>query len=278
MKGGSKASGFTIIETLIVMAVGGAMFVGVVLMIAGRQGISQFQQSINGVTQQLQQIIGEVSNGYYPTSNIKCSASGGPVAGKPNLTYGSGSIGTKSDCILVGKVIQFNQNTDPQQLIVYSMVGLRQTSAGQNVASLAEANPIAVAPGSAQYSGVPDAQVVSSLTNGLSLVYANYPFSSASASLAFAILASPAASVSAPSGSSGSQLINLYAVNNTSASVNPISSNVESINNYSNFVPATEFRICLASGTTNQSGLITIGGNGRQLAVNLSIKGNKTCS
>jgi hypothetical protein len=37
-------------------------------------------------------------------------------------------------------------------------------------------------------------------------------------------------------------------------------------------------RICFVSGGTDESGLITIGSNNRQLSVTLSIKGNKTCS
>jgi hypothetical protein len=36
--------------------------------------------------------------------------------------------------------------------------------------------------------------------------------------------------------------------------------------------------ICFVSGGSNQSGLVTIGSNGRQLSVTLDIKGNTTCA
>jgi len=271
MKGGSKASGFTVIETLIVLAVSGSMFVGVVLLISGQQGRSQFEQSINSVTLQLQQTIGDVSNGYFPNTNIQCDKTGGPN-GKPNLTRGSGSIGTNYGCILVGKVIQFTQTSkDPQQYIVYSMVGLRQMANGQSTTSLKDANPIAIAPGNSPYQNVPDASVANSLTNGLSLA------ASAQSTSAFAILANPSAISGPTSGASGSQQVSLYSVSNTRPNLSQLDE-VYQINNYANYAPVASFTICLASGTNNQSGLITIGGNGRQLAVVLAIKGNKTCS
>lgn len=276
MKGGPKANGFTIVETMIVIAVSGFIFVGVVLLIAGQQGKTQFQQSINAVAQQLQQTIGDVSNGYYPTNNIKCST-GGP-ASKPLLKAGGGSIGTNPDCVLVGKVIQFmstaNSN-DQQKYIVYSMAGLRQY-AGQNITNLTDANPIAIAPGNGIYSSVPDASVVSVLTNGLSVVNTTYKASSLpQKDVAFAVLAVPSNSTGT-SGGSATQQIGLYAVKGTNIGQTS-ANNVDQIDNFSNFVSASEFTVCLASGTTNQSGLITIGGNGRQLSVVLAIKEGTKC-
>ena len=52
-----------------------------------------------------------------------------------------------------------------------------------------------------------------------------------------------------------------------------LGSDADNLNN-----PSSGVSICFASGTTNQSGLITIGGNGRQLSVKLSIMGDSTCS
>lgn len=269
MKAGLKANGFTIIETLIVLAISGSMLVAVVAMISGQQGKTQFQQSINQVSQQIQQIIGDVSNGYYPVSNIFCSASGSSVS----IIHSNGSsLGTNSDCVLVGKVIQFNQIPDPQQYIVYSMVGSR-TGNG--------ANPIAIAPGAYTYTNVPINTTVTSLANGLSLAYTTYTdingVPQARNSNAFGILTSPV-SGSGVTDTSGAQQINIYAINGTRA-VDDSPSNVDKIdkNNPTNFVSVTSFSICLTSGTTNQSGLITIGGGSRKLSVVLSIRSDKTC-
>lgn len=268
MKGGLKASGFTIIETLIVLAISGSMLVAVVAMISGQQGKTQFQQSINQVSQQIQQIIGDVSNGYYPVSNISCSASGSSVSIIP---LNGSSLGTNSDCVLVGKVIQFNQIPVSQQYIVYSMVGLRQSN-GSGI------NPIAIAPGLNANSGVPNNSTINSMANGISLAYTAYTINGvtqANSSKAFAILTSPVTGAGITD-VSGAQQINIYAVNGTNASANS-TKNVFEIDNPGNFVQITGYSICLASGTTNQSGLITIGGGSRKLSVVLSIRNDRTC-
>lgn len=270
MKGGLKASGFTIIETLIVLAISGSMLVAVVSMISGQQGKTQFQQSVNQVSQQIQQIIGDVSNGYYPVSNIACSASGSSVS----ITKVNGSsIGTNSDCVLVGKVIQFYKIPDPQQYIVYSMAGARTSNNGSY--------PIAIAPGAVTNTNVPPGNTtVTSLSNGLSLAYTAYTdiygFTQTNSSEAFGILTSPI-SGSGVTDTSGAQQTNIYAVKGTSATVDS-PANVDVIDKQpSNFVQITSYSVCLVSGTTNQSGLITIGGGSRKLSVVLTIKDGKTC-
>jgi len=42
--------------------------------------------------------------------------------------------------------------------------------------------------------------------------------------------------------------------------------------------PANGVSICFVGGSVNRSGLITIGGRNNPLAVNLSIRSNRTCS
>ena len=271
MKGGLKANGFTIIETLIVLAISGSMLVAVVAMISGQQGKTQFQQSINQVSQQIQQIIGDVSNGYYPVSNISCSASGSSV---DIIRLNGSSLGTNSDCVLVGKVIQFyqTQTSVPQQYTVYSMAGLRQPN-GTVI------NPIAIAPGLNRYSTIPDNSTVGSLANGISLAYTTYTDISgttqANNSKAFAILTNPITGAGVTD-TSGAQQINIYAVNGTDAGALS-ANNVSAINMPANFVHITGYSICLTSGTTNQSGFITIGGGSRKLSVVLTIKDGKVC-
>lgn len=264
MKGGSLAGGFTIIETLIVLAISGGMVLSIIFMVSGQQAKAQFQQAINAVSLQLQQTIDDVANGYYPTGNIQCAAG----AGGPAISPGSSSLGTNDACVLVGKVIQFDNKPDPQQYIAYSMVGLRTNPA---------ISPIAIATGTTSInSNVPDNSVKTNLANGLSLVYA-YPTADPNFTEAFAIMSSNLFNTGGSVDISGSQQVNLYAVNLTKAgSAN--TDNVNAIDNSSNYVSISGFNICLASATTNQSGLITIGGsNNRKLSVVLTIKDGKVC-
>lgn len=269
MMGGSKAGGFTIVETLIVLAISGGMLMSVVFMVSGQQAKSQFQQAINAAVQQLQQTIDDVANGYYPVSNISCSASGSSVS----ITSAPGSsIGTNSDCVLVGKAIQFYQLPVPQQYTVYSMVSLRT---GSSVI------PIAIAPGTAAgtHSTVPDRSTKISLGNGLSFVSATYASApTPSNTAAFAILTSNAFNSGGVPDISGAQSVKLYAIKLTDAT-SPSTTNVESIDKINISQDSTTgYSICLASGTTNQSGLISIGGsNSRKLSVTLTIKDGKVC-
>ena len=264
MKGGFNAKGFTIVETLIVLAVSGTMLVAVISMISGQQGKSQFQQAINNVTQQLQQSIDDVANGYYPTSNIVCTS----VGGVPSIVYGSSSLGSNDACVLVGKVIQFDSYTDPvnQQFIAYPIVDLR---------TVVNANSrTAIAPGAVGlgHDNVPNNSVKTGLDGGLTIVY-SAPNGTTIGTVGFGLIMG---NVSADP--TGSQSTSLYYVSGTKSTNSP-ASNVDIIDTWASYVPATSgFNVCLASATTNQSGLISIGGgNGRKLSVTLTIKDGKSC-
>src|SRR6187551_190361 len=105
MKGGRKSSGFTIVETLIVLAVTGGLFVAAAAMISGRQTRTEFEQSVRKIHAQIQQTINEASIGYYPNkNNFSCAAGGsGPI-----ITAASpASQGQNEGCMFLGKVMQF---------------------------------------------------------------------------------------------------------------------------------------------------------------------------
>lgn len=253
MKGGNHARGFTIVETLIVLAVSGFMLVAVAGIISNKQGESEFQQAVNSVTQKLQQAIDDVANGYHPVSNIACTAtSSGP------LIKSGGTIGTNSACVLVGKVIQFDSKN--AQFIDYFLVDL-QTGGGYYTA---------IAPSSGSGPSFPDSSTKVKLNGGLTIYYSG-PSKSIDSSLptwGFGLIMS-------------NQAVDLYYISKTSAS-NSSTINVDAIDkpvHYNfNLIVGDSYNICLASGTTNQSGLISIGGSsGKNLAVTLTIKDGTKC-
>lgn len=270
---GSRA--FTVIEVLIVLAVTGLLFVSAAVLIAGRRQQTEFNQAIRHVQQQLQQVINDVATGYYPkTDNFICTVTG---TNAPNVSSGVSEQGTNTDCIFMGKTIQFDiAGTSPEQFKVYTMVGRRlsSTGSGDDSTTRANAKPIAIAPSSTD-TNVPDNSETYQLLGGLT-----------TASMVWGASSNPIGSVGfmqslAPPtvGESSSQTIRVIPVaNSTLNTTSPLG--VTQINDNfatSAFDPAG-VRICFASGTTEQSGLITIGGAGRQLSVTLDIKSNKTCS
>lgn len=122
MRGGKKTKGYTIVEVMIFLAISGLMFVMAASFISGRQARSEFRQGMNAINTQIQQTIGDVSNGFYPTAgNFVCvGTASGPV-------FGSGTAaeqGAKKGCTFIGKVMQFG-STDSGKYDTYVVAGLQ---------------------------------------------------------------------------------------------------------------------------------------------------------
>lgn len=98
-------SGFTVVETLIVLAITGVMFVAIVGVVSGRQAKTQFNQAANNITSEIEQIISEVQSGYYPdTGKFNCHGTEGIAQG------------TNKDCASLGKLVQFGINQDTYKI------------------------------------------------------------------------------------------------------------------------------------------------------------------
>jgi len=277
MKGANKGAGFTIVEVMIVLAVTGALFISAAVAISGRTNRTQFQQSINQITDVIRQNINDVSVGYYPNSgNIRCTSDGNTMS----ITSGAVEQGTNSGCVILGRAMQFSPSpvTDPEQYVMYPIAGMQRDNDGDEITTLAGAKPAVIFPSSAQ-SAAPDGSDKSKLQYGLTVSKMYYGGNEANAIGAFALVSS-LGSYNGAQLQSGSQQISLVPVVGSSrnstqtAAANAINSNLAT----SPVAPTGGVSICFDSGTTNQSGLVTIGGsNSSQLSVTLSIKGNKGC-
>lgn len=276
MKGGHKAQGFTIIETLVVLGVSAALFVAVVATLSGRQGRTQFSQSIQDVRSQIQQVINDVGSGFYPdTNNFTCAAS---LSGPQITATGSSKQGANTGCIFLGKAIQFQvaNSTGNEQLQVYPVAGLQRDSSGNEVTSYAAAKPKVIAPSTSSPT-TPDASTTAIVKYGLTLEKMYYGSSKVDVG-AVAFLNS-LASYSGSGVDSASQHLNVIPINNTTLNTSP-HANAQNINNNLATSPlndSTGISLCFVSSSSNQSGIITIGGNGRQLSVTLNIKEDKVC-
>lgn len=264
----ARQTGYTIIEVMIVLAVSGALFVSAVLLINGRQQRTQFDQSIREVRSQIQQVINEVSNGFYPDfANFTCTVTG---SGPPTFALASGGQGTNEGCIFLGKAIQFGvEGTDPEEFRVLNIAGRQKSTAGEEVASLAQAQPRAIA-----LDGGANVTVDISTTQPL-----QYGLETAWADAGVIAFTSSLSDVTSPSGGAIQQL-NVSAVSDSSLGMSETGA-VQALNGNlasSPQNPADGVQICFVSGGTDQSGLITIGGFGGSLTVNLDIKSNRDCS
>jgi prepilin-type N-terminal cleavage/methylation domain-containing protein len=276
MKAAEKQSGFTIVETLIVLAVTGALFLIAFDAINGKQNITEFQQGINNVKSSIQDAISEVNSGdYTDTDNFTCDGASGTL----QIQSGADQQGSNTGCIFLGKVLQFGvANTNPQKYIAYTVAGLQN-----NTGTLASATPDAIAPGNTTNAtgDFPNASVTSLLPYGLTAVSMDSVASNGTKTAVGAVgIISTLGSYSDGQLVSGSQQLDLIPV--TGSALDTTSqTTVDDINNHlaaSTINPGDGVEICFASGTTNQSGLITIGNDDNNLAVTLVIDSGTTCS
>ena len=268
-----RPKGFTVIEVLIVLAVTGLLFVSAAILIAGRQGRTQFDQAIRDVQSQIQQVINEVTIGYYPNNGLFSCTAG---ASGPVFTSSAAGQGTNEGCVFLGKVIQFDvAGTSPEEFKVYTITGLQKNSSGQEITAYNQAFPTVVAP-SASNPTTPDATETKKLLYGLSTHEAYYGAVKTNiGSIAFA-----PSLVTYGTGTSGAQQVNVIPINGSILEDTSLQG-VQKINTgfaSSPVNPTDGPKICFVSGSSDQSGLITIGTSGRQLSVTLLIKSNKTCS
>lgn len=300
------AGGFTIIETLIVLAVTGVLFVSAVLLINGRQARAEFQTGINDLQQQLQQVINETASGFYP-NNGTFSCSQGMGGGAPVITIphtGGNAQGTNLGCIFLGKAVQFGmQGTgyDNSSLGFFPIVGNQNDSTGNPVQTLVSAVPRAAYPTSASDMTPISLLATAEMEYGLSIATANSTCSVGGGGMCYVGLTPPNGSAPAPvstgiaafvagdnSGQiatpdptggtglqSGAEQLSLYGV--TTSALNEAPSSASSAVTATNLVAASAVYICVASATTNQSGLFTISGDG-SLGVTLQIMSGTTCS
>lgn len=293
LHGQRQAAGFTIIETMVVLAITGALFLVVAVTLSGRQNAAEFTHAIQSVQSQIQQVINQVSAGYYPNNgNFSCADQGGSV----HIDSVSGNAqGTNQDCVFLGKVIQFGvAGTDPEAYRVYTIAGLR---CGDNAPIACPAagslNPFATSiPTVVGVSGdYTTYSTVGSLEYGLTTkwVHSNGVASKAIGAVGF--LMEPGSAAGTAGYSSSTQQVDVVPILPSAVS-QTYTQAVSSIENSTNGAgglrdpmlkntapinPQNGVQICFVSATTNQSGLITIGGTGRQLLVKLDIKSNQTC-
>lgn len=265
-----RDGGFTVIEVMIVLAVTGALFVSAAIMIAGRQNRTAFEQAVRNVHSQIQGIIDEVAIGHYSNRNdFSCT----PGPGGPQIGPGSNGLGKNSGCIFLGKAIQFDvQGTDPEQFAVYTLAGL-QKQFGTNLEAVnrATALPKVIEP----------ANTTVQLESGLTTYDMWYNTGTGGNQPLGAVgFMTSLAKYSGTDIISGSQSVIAIVVPGTDTD-RTTTETIQAINtNFPSgpFDPAGGISICFASGATDQSGLVTIGGTGRTTETTLSIRSNRQCA
>lgn len=133
--------GFTVIETMIFLAVSGMMFASAILIFRGQQESTQFNQSVRQLDSYLSDVINDTASGVFPEVNdVECRFIAGSLSFVAAVDQESGQ---SNQCIFLGRVIQIGDGSFAQgadgTLLTYTMVG--RNDASSEVRSFADAFP-----------------------------------------------------------------------------------------------------------------------------------------
>lgn len=263
MKRGLHPKGFTIVETMIFLAVSGAILVSALTLVGGSQNKAQFNTALNDFNEQITKVINNTANGYYPSSNTKCKDDGTKLIADGAVP--AGELGVNQACVYLGRVIEFS---DDEYFDVYNIVGLRESLPGVANTDIATSNSTAF--------GSPERI---NLKNGIKIKEIKSDGSDYTALGFFTSLGNKdSGSGQLLSGSLSTDYKPLNDINGLGwdNGVPPMIEGLSFRNNYTtNLNPPKGIRICISSATTNQVGILTIGGpNNAASSTSLTVQGS----
>lgn len=294
-----SSGGFTIVESMIVLGVTGVLFLSLVGMVSGQQSKARFKASMTDITTQIQSQINEVATGFYPSqANFSCSGAGGVVS----ISAGASTLGTNGGCTYLGRAMMYATSpvtADNEEYVIQTLVGVRKTALGRDPADLREASTRALARGvSTNNVGWPpavDGSTLKTLYHGTQLVSMNSLNGGPGVEkiAGFAIVAAPNQQLtfntvgSTESGTIVPSIIPIpYEGVPSGVGVSP-AEGVDLINRSLGIIGGTAIpadasdgpiEMCFRSGTTNQSGKVTIGRNNSTTSVEFTIHSNGNCT
>lgn len=118
IKGGLAPFGYTIVETMIVLAVSGVMFLMAATFVNGKQAKTAFNTGVNEFASRLRDTIEQVNDGQYSDIYLSCDNTGRASVAA------SGSQGTNNNCVFLGKMWHLT-DAGSDHYEVFSVVGSR---------------------------------------------------------------------------------------------------------------------------------------------------------
>jgi type II secretory pathway pseudopilin PulG len=277
-RGGNVQStrGFTVVETLIVLAVTSGLFILTAVAINGKQQKTEFQVGIRNLQQQFQQVITEAASGYYPSNgSFQCTVG---IGTNLQITGGSNEQGGNGACVFIGKTLIVGGAQHLDNYSTYSLAGRRTQPGGTETANPTQAKVTAIARSAANPSNsFTDTLNNVRIPNGLTFVQARRTggvWSSSEFALSF--MSSFANFESTNGVSGGSQRLELRGFSNWSTGT----PDADAINRETTIIPnfpllSQGAEMCFRSNGTNQSALIAIT---EGMAVTYKIKSGVVCA
>lgn len=303
MKRGGNSAGFTIMETMIVLAVSGVLFLSLVGMVTGQQGKAQFKNSMTNFTTELRSVIGQVSSGYYPAAegNFVCEERGGSPYVRYPRSGETVSQGTNQACTFLGQAVVF-MNTlvnDNKQYKIHTVVGLRQVPAGasdplrrgKEPLNFQEAQPRAIAPDNTRAGRRwPDYSVTKTVNFGATVhsICVDDGAATCTKAAGFAVLTASDGQLGVTGTESGVVLPSVFPLVCDGIGCTGMGSpggpgvtarnSATAVQRLSNGATAQGVKICFVSATSNQSALVRVGANASNDSVEMTIYATRDCT
>lgn len=285
-RGPTKSLGFTIVETMIFLAVSSALLASALTAISGSQNRTEFSQAINDLNQQINQVMTNVANGYYANTNNftagkECKVD--PTDG-PYFVTGAGQQGTNDACLFIGRAIQFQRAKPTAQL--YSLVAQRiqpSVAGDTEVTDFSQAKARIIEKTGAR-AAWPSATEQLKIRNGLEVARVQYENGAGIDDTGGVVFYSSLAGYESARLSNGARQVDfshipLSSIDDDEATFMPkLEQYSQSVSPYTDpdgydkqKNPSKGVWICVNSGGTNQHATITIGGKSGQTATVLVV-------
>lgn len=277
MSGGKKPQGFTIIETLIFLAVAGALFLSAMALISGKQDQTQFLQAAHDTESRLRTIVDNIGTGYYTNTNTFTCTDSGIASSRPTILPGVNNQGANAGCSFIGEVIQFSPNGNDSDYTLYTVIGKQFTTKSNvklPVTSIADALPTAIYPDSFSPSA-PDASTNFSLPYGLRIIKVKYNKGGSSHSIGaigfFSSFVGYNSNNNLQSGEQSTDIIPIFPSNLGSSNSQVIHQTDLLGSGTLDINPPGGVTLCFQSGGTQQYAVIELGTSGGHVQTTLHI-------
>jgi hypothetical protein len=101
----TESHGFTVVETMIFLAVSAAMFVSAMLVVSGQQARTEFRQGVGEIQSRIDDTINDVATGYYASSLDRQCTAASTSTSPPSITNNTAERGTSRQCIVLGRAV-----------------------------------------------------------------------------------------------------------------------------------------------------------------------------
>lgn len=270
----SPAAGFTLLETMIVLIVTSVLLVSAILAMSGRQAKTDFQVGREAVVRDFQNLFSKIESGRYDsTNNFTCSRDDvGWVGGVPRFdTNTSTPKGTNAQCIFLGQALLLGNND--RQYSQYLLAGSREAyGAGADVTTHE-------GPEGSHPQVLSNSEVVQNFPNNLRYAGSRYVAEDGT----MTAVSMPTTQVAARIllDLKGADVLSGQRAGSLAATVHKTAWNFDinfTVNGATPIEdPQRALLICLASGGTNQSIILSLGNNKGKKVTSTVVNG-RTCA